>query len=100
MSHRLTPVLVLLALLAATPAHAAWKHLPVPQLVAQSTQNPARNVSLDQAVAEVRRLSGGTILRAETRTSGGHVVYYIKVLSRDGRIRTYRVDAQSGRVSP
>jgi len=51
-------------------------------------------VSLDQAVAKVRRTFGGRILKAETRGN----VHYIKVVMDNGRVRTVRVDANTGRI--
>jgi len=55
----------------------------------------ARTLSLDEAVARVRRRTSGTVIGARTR--GG--VHHVKVLSRGGRIRVYRVDARTGRVT-
>ena len=51
-------------------------------------------VSLDQAVAKVLRTFGGELLKAETRGN----VHYVKVLMDNGRVRTVRVDAKSGRI--
>ena len=51
-------------------------------------------VSLDQAVAKVRRTFGGRILKAETRGN----VHYIKVVMDNGRVRTVRVDGNTGRI--
>lgn len=56
-------------------------------------------VSLDEAVRIVRERSGGRILRAETQRQNGRAVHRIRVLSEDGRVRNYRVDAETGRVS-
>lgn len=55
-------------------------------------------VSLDQAAAMVRRQTGGRIIKASSRRSNGRTVHYIRVLTRDGRVFTVRVDAASGRV--
>jgi len=57
------------------------------------------NVSLDQAVRMVRERTGGRVLRAETRRQNGRSVHRIRVLSDDGRVRTYAVDAETGRIS-
>ena len=59
----------------------------------------SENVSLDQAVRMVRERSGGRVLRAETRRQNGRAVHRIRVLSDDGRVRTYVVDAETGRIS-
>lgn len=57
---------------------------------------PRDGVSLDEAVARVRRETGGRVLSAETRASRGRTSYRIKVLLRDGSVRMVNVDAQSG----
>jgi len=51
-------------------------------------------VSLDQAVAKVLRTFGGKLIKAETRGN----VHYVKVLMDNGRVRTVRVDGNSGRI--
>lgn len=56
-----------------------------------------RFISLDQAVARVRRQVDGEVISAKTRYNNGRPVHYIKVYDR-GRVRTFRVDARSGRV--
>lgn len=56
-------------------------------------------LTLDEAVALVRRESGGRVVDSVTRRNAtGRVVYEVRVLSRDGRVRTWRVDAATGRV--
>jgi len=55
-------------------------------------------MSLDQAVALVRRQSGGRVVGSRTRRDGGRVIHEVRVVSRDGRVRTWRVDAASGRI--
>jgi len=95
--------LLLILGLAAPPAPAKAGELYAQRGERNSRQQHGSEarVSLDAAVAAVRRASGGgTVLRAETRSQGGSVVYYIKVLSPDGRIRVYRVDGRTGRISP
>ncbi|MEL6198616.1 MAG: PepSY domain-containing protein [Pseudomonadota bacterium] len=60
---------------------------PAPAAVAQD------NVSLEEAVRRVRKQYGGRIVSAETKTSGGRRVHVIKVLTKDGRVRTVRINA-------
>ncbi len=67
--------------------------------VAPVAQAYSENVSLDQAVRMVRERSGGRVLRAETTRRGGRSVHRIRVLSEDGRVRTWVVDAETGRIS-
>jgi len=53
-------------------------------------------ISLDEAVARVRRDTGGRVLAAEARDDRGRTVYRIKVLLPNGSVRVVNVDAQSG----
>lgn len=50
--------------------------------------------TLDQAIAEVRRKTGGKVVSAETRVQGGREVHHIKVLTKDGRVKTHRVNGK------
>jgi uncharacterized membrane protein YkoI len=56
----------------------------------------ANGVSLNQAVAQVQRRTGGRVLSAETRTENGVPVHYIRVLTDNQRVRTIRVDGRTG----
>lgn len=78
----------------AAQAGSGWE--PTSATLAQAY---SENVSLDQAVRMVRERSGGRVLRAETRRQNGRAVHRIRVLSDDGRVRTYAVDAETGRIS-
>lgn len=55
-------------------------------------------MSLDAAVAMVRERIGGKVISASTTSRGGKKIHVIKVLSDQGRVRTVRVDAQTGRI--
>ena len=62
---------------------------PAPQLgVAQD------GMSLSEAIESVRRKTGGKILSAETRVQGGREVHHIKVLTKDGKVRTHKVNGR------
>lgn len=50
--------------------------------------------SLDQAVAQVRKQTGGRILSAETVQKKGRKVHRIKVLTRDNKVRIIHVEAR------
>ena len=91
---RIAGILILGALLGAAlvvPAH-AQAGSGVIQLAAQD-----RFISLDEAVARVRRQVDGEVIGAKTRYENGRPVHFIKVYDR-GRVRTFRVDASSGRI--
>ncbi len=53
-------------------------------------------VSEDAAVAMVREQTDGKVVRVDRKVEGGAVVYRIRVLSPDGRLREFRVDAATG----
>ncbi len=55
-------------------------------------------VSLDEAVRRVRERTGGRIVRAETRSTGGRLIHYVRILTPGGRVRTLRVDAETGEL--
>ena len=44
----------------------------------------------------VRERTGGKVVRADRREKDGQVMYRIRVLTADGRVREYRVDAATG----
>jgi hypothetical protein len=49
-------------------------------------------MSLSDAIESVRRRTDGRIVSAETRVEGGREVHYIKVLTKDGKVRTHKVN--------
>jgi len=53
-------------------------------------------VSLSQATAMALGRYQGRVVRAETVMLGERVVHEIRILGNDGRVRTVRVDAQTG----
>ena len=50
----------------------------------------------DAAVALVREQTDGKVVRVDRKTEGGQLVYRVRVLTPDGRLREYRVDAATG----
>ena len=47
--------------------------------------------SLSEAIDQVRRQTGGRILSAETKVNGNREVHHIKVLTKDGKVQTHKV---------
>lgn len=47
--------------------------------------------SLSEAVEQVRRQTNGRILSAETKVKGNREVHHIKVLTKDGKVKTVKV---------
>ncbi len=54
-------------------------------------------MTLAQAIESVRRQTNGRILSAETRVSGGREMHHIKVLTKDGKVRTHKVPGRNRR---
>lgn len=72
-----------------TPAAVA-----APPRVAQANNG----ISLAEATRMVRDRTGGQVLRAETKRDKGRTVHRIRVLTEDGRVQTWHVDAETGRI--
>jgi uncharacterized membrane protein YkoI len=64
---------------------AEW--LPRPDY--RTTQGDGK--SLAEAIESVRNKTNGRIVSAETRVSGGREMHYIKVLTKDGKVKTHKV---------
>ncbi len=58
----------------------------------------SEHYSLDQAVALVKKTFGGQVLKATSGENEGRRIYRVRVLTEDGRVRTFTVDAQDGLV--
>ncbi len=54
-------------------------------------------MTLAQAIESVRRQTNGRILSAETRVSGNREVHHIKVLTKDGKVKTFKVPGRTRR---
>ena len=48
-------------------------------------------MSLSQAIESVRRQTGGQIVSATTKVSNGQETHHIKVLTKDGKVKTVKV---------
>lgn len=73
---------------------------PAAPLVAEPLRvaQAGNGISLAQATRMVREQTGGQVLRAETKRDKGRTVHRIRVLTEDGRVRTFHVDAETGRI--
>lgn len=90
-------VILLLALLLAAPVFTdaqARERAPLARSGDYLIRVAERPVSMRDAINRVRKQTGGRVLDAQDR--GKH--YRIKVLTPDGEVRVYRVDAQSGAI--
>lgn len=69
------------------------------EFVAQAApHSPAQRggMTLSEAVESVRQRDDvERVISAETKMSGGREVHYIRVMTKDGKIRTHKVQGQS-----
>lgn len=97
-SGRLLAGWLLLLLVTGPVAAAPFDHAPYyPLLIAQRDQHGNGGISLDEAVAQARRRHDGKVLSAETTRVDGRKVHRIKILTHDGRVKRYQVDAGEGK---
>ncbi|NIW25469.1 MAG: hypothetical protein GWN29_13380 [Gammaproteobacteria bacterium] len=66
-----------------------------PAISLRATQG---GISLSQATRIAQQQYPGRVVRAETVDRGGRREHHIRILGGDGRVRTIRVDASSGRI--
>ena len=95
MRKHLTLLFVSLLSLAATSLTSVAVAGPHSILVARRAGGDA-GISLNEAVQQVRRETGGRVLSADESSQDGRRVYRIKVLTPSGHVRVYVIDAQSG----
>ncbi len=67
-----------------------------PPALPQETTPDSPRYSLDDAITLVKEKIGGRVLRAETLQRDNLIVYQIRIITDDGRVRTINVDAQNG----
>lgn len=54
----------------------------------------AREVSVQEAVAQAQRQADGKVLSVQTLNVGKRKVYRVKILTRDGQVRVIQVPAE------
>ena len=82
------------------PGAWAWNIAPQADYVEPGTSLHATQggMSLSQATQLALRQNPGRVVRAETVDRGGRREHHIRILGADGRVRTVRIDANSGRI--
>ena len=56
--------------------------------------SPLSAYSLDTAIMELQ--SEGKVISAKSRYIDGRLIYIIRILTDDGRLKRYRIDAETG----
>lgn len=65
------------------------------QEAAENHTAQSGGMSLSQAIQSVKNRTDGKVISAETRVQGGREVHHIKVLQKDGKVKTYKVNGRS-----
>ncbi|WP_333874068.1 PepSY domain-containing protein [Methylobacter sp.] len=60
--------------------------------------NLLATISLDEATKQIIEGTYNKVLAAQTEIIDGKAVHVIKVLTPDGRIRYYKIDAETGQL--
>lgn len=85
-------VLAVLPMLA-TPVHASPR-----QAVSLSGHLSLARLDAASAARIVQRRTGGKVLAVDQTDRGGRILYRVKVLLPEGRVRTVTVDAETGQM--
>lgn len=95
-SRRSLPALALLLLFTGLSAPAAWPRHPAQSasLTGQLIRVADRAVSMGEAISRVRQQTGGRVLDAKDQGN----YYRVKVLTPEGEVRVFRVDARTGAI--
>ena len=64
------------------------------QEAAGNRTSQSDGMTLSQAIESVRQRTGGKVVSAETRVQGGREVHHIKVLTKDGKVKTHKVNGR------
>lgn len=56
----------------------------------------SEGMSLTEAVARAQRRFPGRVVKAETKGRSGRREHVVRIINDQGRVRTFRIDAQSG----
>lgn len=97
MQLRLTLLLLISTLLLPLAADARLRAVVEAELAAPTPYAAAQRdgMSLNQAIESVRRRGDvERVLSADTRVEGGREVHHIKVMTKDGTVKTVRVNGR------
>lgn len=53
-------------------------------------------MSLNEAIARAQSRFPGKVVKAETQRRNGRMQHVVRIISDQGRVRTFRIDAQTG----
>lgn len=85
-------ILIILASCLLAPAQLSAQNTDVVPTLRVAQNN---GLSLSEAVESVRRKTDGRIISAETKVKNGREVHHIKVLTKDGKVKTHKVQGRA-----
>ncbi|MDQ2076287.1 PepSY domain-containing protein [Marinimicrobium sp. ABcell2] len=89
---------MLIVFVSAGPGTAAtYAQTAAPASVQNGTAAGAQIAAADAAEI-VRKQYGGRVMGVEARQRDGRVIYQVRILQENGRMRTVRVDGNSGKI--
>jgi len=97
MTNERRGVIALIAIILAVSLISASANAGPRHLQAQTEQSTGARISRDQAASAARKATGGLVLKVQLEGKNKSV-YRVRVLLEGERVRTVRVDAQTGRV--
>ena len=96
--HRIIPLFAALTLsLAATAAHAG-DHKSKDHEAARTALARGQVLPLTRILAIAEQRAPGDVLKVELEDDDGKLVYEVKILGRNGRVRELDIDARTGAV--
>ena len=100
MTQTPTPALLAagLLLLAAAPALAGDNHKPKDHEAARAALSPGEILPLSRILALAATRAPGDVIKVELEDEKGRLIYEVKMLGKDGRVREVELDAKSGAV--
>lgn len=97
-----TPTLSLLAagllMLTAAPALAGDDHRPKDHETARAALSRGEIQPLSKILALAAARARGDVIKVELEDEKGRLIYEVKLLGKDGRVREVELDARSGAV--
>lgn len=87
-----------LVLLAASPALAGDKHKPKDHEAARAALARGEILPLSKILAAAAARAPGDVIKIELEDEKGRLIYEVKLLGDDGRVREVELDARSGAV--
>lgn len=88
-------VLAALLIVWAMPAHTAPS---AEGMSAYGSEHQGRQLTLDDAAAEVRQATAGRVVSADATEMQGRAMFRIKVLTTSGQVRIFMVEPEGGKL--